>query len=62
MNHGGSFSGVIMNKQKVVDVKVRLNVELHKRLKAKAAIEERSMNYLINRAVKLMMAQEGDRA
>ncbi|MDN8449661.1 toxin-antitoxin system HicB family antitoxin [Acinetobacter baumannii] len=51
-----------MNKQKVVDVKVRLNVELHKRLKAKAAIEERSMNYLINRAVKLMMAQEGDRA
>lgn len=46
-----------MNKTKVIDVKVRLKDELHKKLKAKAQQEERSMNYLINKAVELLLNQ-----
>lgn len=43
-------------KQKVfLCVKVRLNDELHKELKAKAELEERSMNYLINKAVGILV-------
>lgn len=46
-----------MSKGKVVDVKVRLDIELHKKLKAKAQLEERSMNYLVNKAVELLVNQ-----
>ncbi|MCY6411169.1 toxin-antitoxin system HicB family antitoxin [Acinetobacter sp. VNH17] len=46
-----------MKKVKTVDVKVRLNIELHQKLKAKAQLEERSMNYLINKAVELLVNQ-----
>ncbi|MCH4246475.1 MAG: type II toxin-antitoxin system HicB family antitoxin [Acinetobacter populi] len=46
-----------MSKGKVVDVKVRLDIELHKKLKAKAQLEERSMNYLVNKAVELLVSQ-----
>lgn len=38
-------------------VKVRLNAELHKKLKAKGQQDERSMNYLINKAVELFLSQ-----
>ncbi|ENV53877.1 MULTISPECIES: toxin-antitoxin system HicB family antitoxin [Acinetobacter] len=46
-----------MKKVKTVDVKVRLNIELHQKLKAKGQQEERSMNYLINKAVELLVNQ-----
>lgn len=36
-------------------VKVRLNTELHKKLKTKGQQEERSMNYLINKAVEAFL-------
>ncbi|MDC4815653.1 toxin-antitoxin system HicB family antitoxin [Acinetobacter baumannii] len=51
-----------MESKKFVYVKVRLEVDSHKQLKAKAECEERSMNYLINKAVKLLIAQEGAKA
>lgn len=46
-----------MKPKEITYVKVRLNDELHKRLKAKAQLEERSMNYLINKAVELLITQ-----
>lgn len=46
-----------MKPKEFVYVKVRLNDELHKKLKAKAQQEERSMNYLINKAVELLVNQ-----
>lgn len=51
-----------MKQKEFVYVKVRLNDELHKELKAKAELDERSMNYLINKAVKLLIGQEGAKA
>lgn len=38
-------------------VAVRIPPELHKQLKEKAANEERSMNYLINKAVQCFLDQ-----
>ncbi|MHA3052596.1 toxin-antitoxin system HicB family antitoxin [Acinetobacter sp. ANC 4640] len=46
-----------MKSKEITYVKVRLNDELHKQLKAKAQFEERSMNYLINKAVELLIVQ-----
>ncbi len=43
-------------------VAVRIPPELHKQLKEKAANEERSMNYLINKAVELLLNQESAKA
>ena len=43
-------------------VAVRISPELHKQLKEKAANEERSMNYLINKAVELLLNQESAKA
>ena len=37
--------------QEIVYVKVRLKTELHQKLKQRGDEEERSMNYLINKAV-----------
>ena len=51
------YFGVAMVKDQVIDVKVRLKGELHKKLKEKSQQEERSMNYLINNAVELMVNQ-----
>ncbi|MFU8925107.1 toxin-antitoxin system HicB family antitoxin [Acinetobacter puyangensis] len=48
-----------MDKRKTVDVKVRLELDSHKQIKAIGEREERSMNYLINKAVKLLIDQEG---
>jgi len=43
-------------------VAVRIPPELHKQLKEKAVNEERSMNYLINKAVKLLLNKESAKA
>lgn len=43
-------------------VAVRIPPELHKQLKEKAANEERSMNYLINKAIELLLNQESAKA
>lgn len=48
-----------MKPKEFVYVKVRLEVDSHKQLKAKGERDERSMNYLINKAVKLLLVQEG---
>lgn len=44
-----------MKSTEIVYVKVRLNAELHKKLKTKGQQEERSMNYLINKAVEAFL-------
>lgn len=46
-----------MKSKEFVYIKGRLDADLHKRLKAKAQLEERSMNYLINKAVELLVNQ-----
>nr|WP_314367676.1 toxin-antitoxin system HicB family antitoxin [uncultured Acinetobacter sp.] len=46
-----------MKPKKFVYIKGRLDADLHKKLKEKAQLEERSMNYLINKAVELMVNQ-----
>lgn len=51
-----------MKPKEFVYVKVRLELDSHKQLKAKGEREERSMNFLINKAVKLLIAQEGVKA
>lgn len=43
-------------------VAIRVPPELHKRLKEKAVKEDRSMNYLINKAVELLLNQESAKA
>lgn len=45
------------NRQKPIDVRVRVSNELHESLKAYAVKEERSMNYLINKAVEQFLKQ-----
>ncbi|MBK5649341.1 toxin-antitoxin system HicB family antitoxin [Acinetobacter proteolyticus] len=46
-----------MKAKEFIHVKFRIKEELHKKLKEKAQQEERSMNYLINKAVELMVNQ-----
>jgi len=46
------------NRQKPIDVRLRVSSELHEDLKAYAKKEERSMNYLINKAVELYLNQK----
>ena len=45
-------------RKKSIDVRVRVSNELHEELKAHARKEERSMNYLINKAVELYLDQK----
>lgn len=45
-------------RQKPIDVRVRVSSGLHENLKAHAAKEERSMNYLINKAVEFYLNQK----
>ena len=56
--------GEYMNtkQKKSTDVRFRLAEELHESLKEKAKKEERSMNYLMNKAVELLLTQEGAKA
>jgi len=51
------ISGVKMKTKEFVYIKGRLDADLHKKLKVKAQQEERSMNYLINKAVELLINQ-----
>lgn len=51
------------DKQKdSTDVRFRLINELHEPLKDMAKKEQRSMNYLMNRAVELLLKQESAKA
>lgn len=51
------------NKQKdSTDVRFRLISELHEPLKEMAKKEQRSMNYLMNKAVELLIKQESAKA
>ncbi|WP_180001253.1 Arc family DNA-binding protein [Acinetobacter sp. YH12255] len=51
------------DKQKdSTDVRFRLKNEAHELLKEKAKKEERSMNYLMNKAVELLLKQESAKA
>ncbi|MCU4350239.1 MULTISPECIES: CopG family ribbon-helix-helix protein [Acinetobacter] len=45
------------NRQKSIDVRVRVSDDLHERLKAYATKEERSMNYLVNKAIEQFLNQ-----
>ena len=47
-----------MKSGEIVYVKVRLDSELHKKLKAKGELEERSMNFLLNQAVALLIGNK----
>ncbi|RGD89559.1 toxin-antitoxin system HicB family antitoxin [Acinetobacter sp. SWAC57] len=49
-------------QKKSTDVRFRLAEELHEPLKEKAKKEERSMNYLMNKAVELLLTQESAKA
>lgn len=48
--------------KKPVDTRFRLKNELHELLKEKAKKEERSMNYLMNKAVELLLNQDSAKA
>ncbi len=50
------------NKKKSTDVRFRLEGELHESLKEMAKKEDRSMNYLMNKAVELLLTQESAKA
>ena len=50
------------NPQKPTDVRFRLTSELHESLKEMAKKEQRSMNYLMNKAVELLIKQENAKA
>lgn len=55
--------GSMKDKQKdSTDVRFRLTNELHEPLKDMAKKEQRSMNYLMNRAVELLLKQESAKA
>lgn len=45
------------NLQKPIDVRVRVSVDLHESLKAHSEKEERSMNYLVNKAIEFYLKQ-----
>ena len=45
------------NRQKPIDVRVRESVDLHELLTAHSEKEERSMNYLVNKAIEFYLKQ-----
>lgn len=51
-----------MEQEKPIDTRFRLKPELHKLLKEKAEKEDRSLNYLMNKAVELLINQENAKA
>lgn len=57
-----AFFEVNMNQEKPIDTRFRLKPELHKLLKEKAEKEDRSLNYLMNKAVELLLNQESAKA
>lgn len=50
------------NRSKPIDVRVRVSTDLHERLKTYAEKEERSMNYLTNKAIELFLDQKSAKA
>lgn len=50
------------SQAKPTDVRFRLESDLHESLKALAKKEERSMNYLMNKAVELLLIKESAKA
>lgn len=57
------YGGAMKDKQKdSTDVRFRLTTELHEPLKEMAKKEQRSMNYLMNKAVELLIKQESAKA
>jgi len=50
------FGGAMNNE--IVYVKTRLQVDLHKKLKAYGQEDNRSMNYLINQAIKQFLQKK----
>ena len=57
------FGEDMKDKQKdSTDVRFRLTNELHEPLKDMAKKEQRSMNYLMNKAVELLIKQESAKA
>lgn len=55
-------TGMKEKQKNSTDVRFRLSNELHESLKEKANKEERSMNYLMNKAVELLLNQESAKA
>lgn len=51
-----------MKAKEIVYVKVRIETNLHKELKSTAEKDDRSMNYLINKAVELYLKQQDAKA
>ncbi|MGQ1157204.1 toxin-antitoxin system HicB family antitoxin [Acinetobacter baumannii] len=51
-----------MKSKEIVYVKVRIESNLHKELKNTAEKDERSMNYLINKAVEFYLNKSGAKA
>lgn len=47
-----------MKPKDFVYIKVRLDVDLHKKLKAKAELEERSLAYLTNKAIECFVSRK----
>lgn len=56
------FIGKYMRQQKGQQLKIRMSDQIHADLKRKAEAEERSMNYLINKAVELFLSKESAKA
>ncbi len=49
-------------RKKSIDVRVRMSNELHEDLKDHAKKEERSMNYLVNKAVEFYLNHQSAKA
>ena len=59
----GTQEKQVKEKNKIsTDVRFRLTNELHEPLKDMAKKEQRSMNYLMNKAVELLLKQESAKA
>lgn len=50
------------NRSKPIDIRVRVSIDLHEKLKACADKEERSMNYLTNKAIEFFLEHKGAKA
>lgn len=49
-------------RQRGQQLKIRMSDQIHADLKRKAEAEERSMNYLINKAIELFLKKENAKA
>ncbi len=59
----GDLGGVMKtNRSKTIDVRIRVSPDLHEKLKSCADKEERSMNYLTNKAIEFFLEHKGAKA